>query len=257
MARSKNPGYDVNMLSRRLRKAKKKARRRKQVLLSVVLGGAAALIFFGAWGSSEPPQTSKSPKKAQAVRLVPATLKATIFDQVTSQTLPNIPISIDRFFLTADSSGSVEATTLHKGRVDITVRARAYTIHEETLFLASGENTAAIRLEPLAVTKVSGADNFERKAYLTIDDGPSRRWTPQVLDILEREKVSATFFLIGRRAVLRPDLVRRIYLEGHEVGNHTYSHNYRELYRGSSRNLLYSMSRNGETVASILGFSPT
>ena len=228
-------------------------------MLSVVLGGAA-LIFFAAWGSSAPtPENLRPPKKAQVSRPTPtpATLRLWIFDQATKEVLANTPVSIGRHFLTTDTSGSAASFGLSPGGVDITARARGYAIHTETLFLESGENTAAIHLKTIALNEASEGVGFGRKAYLTIDDGPSSRWTPKVLDVLRREKVPATFFLVGRRATRQPDLVRRIYLEGHEVGNHTYSHSYRELYGGSSQNLLDSLSRNGEILASILGFSPS
>lgn len=59
---------------------------------------------------------------------------------------------------------------------------------------------------------------------LTFDDGPDPRWTPQILDILKREGVPATFFIIGKNGQAYPDLVRRIVNEGHEIGNHTFTH---------------------------------
>ena len=59
---------------------------------------------------------------------------------------------------------------------------------------------------------------------LTFDDGPDPTWTPQILDVLKREKVPATFFLVGENAVAEPGIVRRIIAEGHEIGNHTYTH---------------------------------
>jgi peptidoglycan/xylan/chitin deacetylase (PgdA/CDA1 family) len=59
---------------------------------------------------------------------------------------------------------------------------------------------------------------------LTFDDGPHPAFTPQILDILKRYGVRATFFLIGARAERYPDLARRIVAEGHEIGDHTYSH---------------------------------
>ncbi|HKP46344.1 MAG TPA: glycosyltransferase [Pyrinomonadaceae bacterium] len=59
---------------------------------------------------------------------------------------------------------------------------------------------------------------------LTFDDGPDPRWTPQILDILKREHVPATFFIIGKNGQAYPDLVRRIVNEGHEIGNHTFTH---------------------------------
>lgn len=59
---------------------------------------------------------------------------------------------------------------------------------------------------------------------LTFDDGPDPRWTPDILDILKRENVPATFFIIGKNGQSYPDLLRRIVNEGHEIGNHTYTH---------------------------------
>ncbi|MCQ6563200.1 polysaccharide deacetylase family protein [Paenibacillus mendelii] len=66
--------------------------------------------------------------------------------------------------------------------------------------------------------------------YLTFDDGPSK-WTPQVLDILARHNVLATFFVLGESAERYEDTVRRIVNEGHALGNHTYNHVYKELYQ--------------------------
>jgi poly-beta-1,6 N-acetyl-D-glucosamine synthase len=59
---------------------------------------------------------------------------------------------------------------------------------------------------------------------LTIDDGPAEPYTSQVLDVLKKYNVKATFFLIGQNAERYPRLVRRIWDEGHEIGNHSYTH---------------------------------
>ena len=59
---------------------------------------------------------------------------------------------------------------------------------------------------------------------LTFDDGPDPRWTPAILDILKQENVPATFFIIGKNGQAYPDLMRRIVNEGHEIGNHTFTH---------------------------------
>ncbi|MCP8883868.1 glycosyltransferase [Devosia sp. XJ19-1] len=59
---------------------------------------------------------------------------------------------------------------------------------------------------------------------LTFDDGPDPTFTPQVLDILARYDVSATFFAVGAQMLRHPELVERVVAEGHEVGSHTYSH---------------------------------
>ena len=58
---------------------------------------------------------------------------------------------------------------------------------------------------------------------LTFDDGPSR-YTPQILDILDKYNIKATFFAIGKNVERHPDIACRIVREGHAIGNHTYSH---------------------------------
>ncbi len=59
---------------------------------------------------------------------------------------------------------------------------------------------------------------------LTYDDGPNKRWTPELLELLDRDGIKATFFVVGKYVEERPDLVRRARDEGHALGNHTYSH---------------------------------
>jgi peptidoglycan/xylan/chitin deacetylase (PgdA/CDA1 family) len=60
--------------------------------------------------------------------------------------------------------------------------------------------------------------------YLSFDDGPDPRWTPRILDLLASAGVQATFFLVGRLALERAAIVRRIAADGHAIGNHSYSH---------------------------------
>ncbi|WP_121354493.1 polysaccharide deacetylase family protein [Flavisolibacter nicotianae] len=63
-----------------------------------------------------------------------------------------------------------------------------------------------------------------KKIVLTFDDGPDASWTPNVLDILSQKHVPATFFLVGKNMEQNVPLVKRIYREGHEIGNHTFLH---------------------------------
>ena len=66
--------------------------------------------------------------------------------------------------------------------------------------------------------------------YLTFDDGPSPDITPQVLSILKQYNVPATFFVLGSRVELYPDLVRQEYNAGHYIANHGYTHTYSSIY---------------------------
>ena len=59
---------------------------------------------------------------------------------------------------------------------------------------------------------------------LTFDDGPDPVWTPKILDILKRENVTGTFFIVGENGQANPDLIKRIVAEGNEIGNHTFTH---------------------------------
>lgn len=60
--------------------------------------------------------------------------------------------------------------------------------------------------------------------YLTFDDGPDPAYTPTILDLLRQHGATATFFLIGELVDHHPGLVRRIVEEGHQLGNHSWSH---------------------------------
>ena len=64
----------------------------------------------------------------------------------------------------------------------------------------------------------------KKKLVLTFDDGPDPLYTPKILDILSRENVPAAFFLVGINAENNIPIVKRIYKEGHEIGNHTFTH---------------------------------
>ncbi|MEP6673597.1 MAG: glycosyltransferase [Ferruginibacter sp.] len=78
------------------------------------------------------------------------------------------------------------------------------------------------------VYEKSGEDTTKigpgHKIILTFDDGPSEEFTPKILDILEAEKIPATFFVIGLEAEKNLSVLKRIYKDGFEIGNHTFTH---------------------------------
>lgn len=66
--------------------------------------------------------------------------------------------------------------------------------------------------------------NEKKLLALTFDDGPSNLYTPKILDILKEKNVKATFFVVGANATLESGLLRRVYAEGHDIGNRTFTH---------------------------------
>lgn len=80
--------------------------------------------------------------------------------------------------------------------------------------------------------KYTGRDKI---VFLTFDDGPTTNITPQILDILEKNKVHATFFVVGKSIVPQHySILRRTIMEGNSIAIHSFSHDYHTLYPGKS-----------------------
>jgi peptidoglycan-N-acetylglucosamine deacetylase len=91
----------------------------------------------------------------------------------------------------------------------------------------------------------------EKVIALTFDDGPSADYTPAILNILKNENVRATFFVTGLMAILHPDVLRRAYAEGHDIGNHTFTHP--ELSALSKWQLSLELTATQRAIESELG----
>jgi len=100
----------------------------------------------------------------------------------------------------------------------------------------------------------SGATN-QKILCLTFDDGPDREYTPQILDILKAHHVPATFFVIGVNAEQFPTLIKREYEEGHEIGNHTYTHP--NIAATSTLRTELELSTTQRIIENLLGVSTT
>lgn len=94
-----------------------------------------------------------------------------------------------------------------------------------------------------------------REVALTFDDGPSGN-THEVLDVLREYGVKATFFLVGREVERYPELAQRIVRDGHDVGNHTYSHSWTFPLRSGAA-VRVELQRCSASMVRVLGFSPT
>ena len=97
--------------------------------------------------------------------------------------------------------------------------------------------------------------NDDKKVIaLTFDDGPDKDYTTKILDILKKNNVKATFFVVGENVQWNRDIIKRQYDEGHEIGNHTFTHinvsknGYNDIYK--------EISNTQQLIKDIIGIEP-
>lgn len=94
----------------------------------------------------------------------------------------------------------------------------------------------------------------KKKVALTFDDGPDPEYTEKLLDGLKERNVKATFFLLGKQVKLYPDIVKRMYEEGHIIGNHSFDHV--NLATLSGTDAASQIAKTNEIIHDITGKSP-
>ena len=95
------------------------------------------------------------------------------------------------------------------------------------------------------------SDTEIKTICLTFDDGPTDSTTPKILDILRKENIPATFFVIGRQISSRKEILQRTFDDGHAIGIHTYSHEYKQIYASTSA-LLGDIRRCQKSIREVL-----
>ena len=95
----------------------------------------------------------------------------------------------------------------------------------------------------------------ESVVYLTFDDGPDDKVTPQILDILKAENVKATFYVCGNMVEAYPEVLKRIFNEGHAIGNHSYNHRYDEIYK-SPWSFMEQVIQTDNAIKNVIGVRP-
>jgi len=168
---------------------------------------------------------------------------ATRPDDTVRQTLTDIPPGPD---LILEGNGDVWHF------VDTPKRGKRSFTYEAATDLFTDETYEAFPLS-YDIDQIGAA---KKKLAITFDDGPDIRWTPQILNILKEKKVPAAFFVIGVQASEFPEILKREYAEGHEIGNHTYTHpNFDEITKTQIRwelNLTQRLIESTIGVKSIL-----
>ena len=89
---------------------------------------------------------------------------------------------------------------------------------------------------------------------MTFDDGPSEKLTPQLLDILAAHHIHATFFVIGQNAERAPQILQRAVREGHEIGNHSWSHP--AFAKMADASVRREIQRTDDAIRAAIGHSP-
>lgn len=97
---------------------------------------------------------------------------------------------------------------------------------------------------------VERGDPTRRRIALTFDDGPERPHTREVLDVLQAQGVKATFFVVGKACKREPELLRRMYREGHELGQHSWDHP--RLTRLSSKQIRDQVERTDAVFSQVI-----
>mgnify|MGYP004518105645 FL=1 len=91
-----------------------------------------------------------------------------------------------------------------------------------------------------------------KRVFLTFDDGPSETVTIPILETLKNEGIKATFFVLGSRVELYPELVKKEYDEGHYIASHGYSHEYSKIY-ASPQSVLEEYNKTLTAIQNALG----
>ncbi|MYL31237.1 polysaccharide deacetylase family protein [Halobacillus halophilus] len=102
---------------------------------------------------------------------------------------------------------------------------------------------------------LSYTDSGEKVVALTFDDGPNRKVTPEVLDILKHHNAKATFFMMGEQVDKYPDLAKRVAEEGHEIGNHTDQH--KDLTKIGMPAVKNEMQASRKKISDVTGQQPS
>ncbi len=128
--------------------------------------------------------------------------------------------------VTRDMTVAPEIVEVGQGPMALVVREGVPGRALVTVGSATGREVSRTVLTRAVDTRVvrSGGQARLHVVSLTFDDGPWPGQTERILEILAEERVRATFFMLGANAARYPELVRRVVAEGHEVGNHTWSH---------------------------------
>ncbi|MBI2853788.1 MAG: glycosyltransferase [Chloroflexi bacterium] len=137
-----------------------------------------------------------------------------------------------------------------RGMPALKTSAKVVPIMALAAFLAYGYFAPGSTVFGKVYSKVKTSDKI---IALTFDDGPNEPYTSEVLNILDSYGIKATFFVTGKNAELYPDTIRRMYVDGHIVGNHSYSHDANHALTSEG---IVDMERGEQAIYDVIGARP-
>ena len=129
-------------------------------------------------------------------------------------------------------------------KIFVVMRMRMVVLPAVILFLSMGAASPVLK-------EIKADAHAEKTVYFTFDDGPSEV-TEEILDILKKENIKATFFVIGPAGDKTEERIYRIFCEGHSIGLHTMSHDYEKIY-SSTEEFLGDLEYERDWIYSITG----
>ncbi|WP_340400427.1 polysaccharide deacetylase [Paenibacillus sp. FSL H8-0079] len=150
--------------------------------------------------------------------------------------------------------GEISATPIHmflSGQWSVILVRIAILLCAFAAYIGTANASSAFGSdEPVSAEK----NTQDKVVYLSFDDGPGNH-TREVLDILRKEQVPATFFVLGEQAERYPELIRALVEDGHALGNHTFNHQYEQLY-SDFKVFWKQIKQTEEVLERITGFRP-
>lgn len=195
--------------------------------------------------------------KERLIKKTPRTSLAGIVTDSIRQPIRGAQIKIGAASVTSDAYGRFRIENVAAGSVSIIISSAGYRTANENLKLKPGAQSISVSLAKLDPVEPTISSSEPRIAYITIDDGPDPKYTPQVLDILARYNVKATFFLIGKKLQKYPEIAVRERENGDAIGNHSYDHDYKVLYKSGLASFLADIQKNESIIESVLHFRPS
>lgn len=171
----------------------------------------------------------------------------------------NLVIDTKEFTVITETNKVFYTTTIDKGKnvllpIDDIVSHFGYSVSElvgNTIKVNSKSAEKLDIIEPEEVKEVVSEEEKQKVVYLTFDDGPNVN-TPGILEVLKSKNAEATFFMLGSSVLAHQDIVKRVYDEGHALGVHSMTHNFKTVY-ASPQSFVNEMNRVNELLFEIVG----